>query len=146
MGFLIALASGALMSVQGVFNTSVTKTTGMWVANSWVQITAFLVCIGGWFFTGRESFSKLWQVESKYTLLGGVIGAFITWTVIKSVAALGPAKSSLLIVAAQIAVSYLIELFGLFGMEKSPFEWRKLIGILVAAAGIALVTFEHSKG
>ena len=27
-GFLIALLSGALMSVQGVFNTQVTKTTG----------------------------------------------------------------------------------------------------------------------
>lgn len=32
-GFLIALLSGALMSVQGVFNTQVTKTTGMWVSN-----------------------------------------------------------------------------------------------------------------
>ena len=28
-GFLIALLSGALMSVQGVFNTQVTKTTGI---------------------------------------------------------------------------------------------------------------------
>lgn len=27
-GFLIALLSGALMSVQGVFNTQVTKSTG----------------------------------------------------------------------------------------------------------------------
>ena len=29
-GFLIALLSGALMSVQGVFNAQVTKTTGIW--------------------------------------------------------------------------------------------------------------------
>lgn len=34
-GFLIALLSGALMSVQGVFNTQVTKTTGLWVSNIW---------------------------------------------------------------------------------------------------------------
>ena len=33
IGFLIALLSGALMSVQGVFNTQVTKTAGMWVSN-----------------------------------------------------------------------------------------------------------------
>ena len=32
IGFFIALLSGALMSVQGVFNTQVTKTTGMWVS------------------------------------------------------------------------------------------------------------------
>ena len=34
IGFLIALLSGALMSVQGVFNTQVTKTTGMWVSTA----------------------------------------------------------------------------------------------------------------
>ena len=43
-GFLIALLSGALMSVQGVFNTQVTKTTGMWVSNGWVQQSASLLC------------------------------------------------------------------------------------------------------
>ena len=43
-GFFAALISGALMSIQGVFNTDVTKATSIWVANCWVQITAFLVC------------------------------------------------------------------------------------------------------
>ncbi|MDY5576680.1 MAG: DMT family transporter [Lachnospiraceae bacterium] len=138
MGFFIALISGALMSVQGVFNTAVTKASSMWVANCWVQITAFLVCFAAWFFTGRESMAKLFTVDNKYTLLGGVIGAFITLTVIKSVNALGPAKSALLIVIAQLTVSYLIELFGLFGMEKAAFEWRKLIGLLIAVAGIII--------
>ena len=39
-GFLIAVLSGTLMSVQGVFNTQVTKTAGMWVSNGWVQFSA----------------------------------------------------------------------------------------------------------
>lgn len=33
IGFLIALVSGALMSIQGVFNTQVTKSTGIWTAS-----------------------------------------------------------------------------------------------------------------
>lgn len=41
IGFLIAVISGLLMSVQGVFNTQVTKTTGMWVANAFVQLRHF---------------------------------------------------------------------------------------------------------
>ena len=49
IGFFIALVSGALMSVQGVFNTQVTKTTGMWVSNGWVQLSAFAVCLVAWF-------------------------------------------------------------------------------------------------
>ena len=43
IGFLIALISGALMSIQGVFNTGVTKQSGVWVTNSFVQLTGFLV-------------------------------------------------------------------------------------------------------
>ena len=141
-GFFIALISGALMSIQGVFNTQVTKTTGVWVSNGWVQITAFAVCLAAWFFTGRDSVSAIAKVEPKYMLLGGAIGAVITWTVIKSVAALGPAKSALLIVIAQLAVSYLIQLFGMFGMDREPFSWRKLGGLLVAVIGIAVFQWE----
>ena len=141
-GFLIALLSGALMSVQGVFNTQVTKTTGVWVSNGWVQFSAFAVCLAAWFFTGRDSVAAIARGEPKYMLLGGVIGAGITWTVIKSVDALGPAKSALLIVIAQLAVSYLIELFGLFGMDKAPLDWRKLGGLVLAVIGIAIFQWE----
>jgi len=103
-----------------------------------VQLTAFAVCVAAWFITGRDSIASLAKVEPKYVLLGGVIGAGITWTVIKSIEMLGPAKSALLIVVAQLLVSYLIELFGMFGMDKEPFEWRKLIGMVVAAVGITI--------
>ena len=137
-GFLIAILSGALMSVQGVFNTQLTKTTGMWVSNGWVQFTALLLCVVAWFFNGRDSISTIMKAEPKYVLLGGVIGAFITWTVIKSVEQLGPAKSALLIVISQLIVSYLIELFGMFGMDKTPFEWRKFIGMGIALTGVAI--------
>ncbi len=138
IGFIVALVSGALMSVQGVFNTQVTKTTGMWVSNGWVQLTAFLVCVGAWLITGRDSIATIAKVEPKYVLLGGVIGAGITWTVIKSIEMLGPAKSALLIVVAQLTVSYLIQLFGLFGMDREPFAWRKLMGLLISMIGIAI--------
>ena len=138
IGFFIALLSGAFMSVQGVFNTQVTKTTGMWVSNGWVQLTAFAVCVAAWLFTGRDSVMTLAKVEPKYVLLGGVIGAGITWTVIKSIELLGPAKAALLIVVAQLTVSYIIELIGLFGVDKEPFEWRKLGGLLIALVGIAI--------
>lgn len=138
IGFIIALISGALMSVQGVFNTQVTKTTGMWVSNGWVQLTAFLVCAAAWLFTGRDSITMIAKVEPKYVLLGGVIGAGITWTVIKSMETLGPAKAALLIVFSQLIVAYVIELLGLFGVEKSPLEWRKVIGMLIALVGVTI--------
>lgn len=142
IGFFIALLSGSLMSIQGVFNTQVTKTTGVWVSNGWVQLSAFAVCFVVWLFTGRDSVTAIAKVEPRYMLLGGAVGAFITWTVIKSIDALGPARSALLIVIAQLAVSYLIELFGLFGMEREPFDWRKLGGLMLAVIGIVIFQWE----
>lgn len=141
-GILIALLSGALMSVQGVFNTEVTKQTSLWVSTGWVQLSAFLVCVAAWLFTGREPVGTLLEVTPRYTLLGGVIGAFITVTVIKSMGSLGPAKAAMLIVVAQLAVAYVIELFGMFGMEKQPFSLRKLLGMAVTVAGIIIFKWE----
>lgn len=141
-GFIIALISGALMSVQGVFNTEVTKQTSIWVAAGFVQLTAFLICVAMWLFTGRNEVSGLWQVQPWYMLAGGVMGALITYTVIKSVGTLGPAKSALIIVTAQIIVAYGIEVLGLFGVEKAGFEWKKAIGALVAIAGIMIFRWE----
>ena len=132
-GILTALLSGALMSVQGVFNTEVTRQTGVWV-----QLTAFVTCAAAWLLSGRQSVGSLLAVEPKYMLAGGILGAFITYTVIRSMESLGPARAALLIVVSQILVAYGIELFGLFGVERAAFAWRKALGAAVAIAGIII--------
>ena len=142
MGIIIALISGALMSVQGVFNTGVTEQTSIWVSNSWVQFSALIVCLAGWLLTGRGSFSGLLSVEPGYLLLGGAIGAFITFTVIKSMDALGPAKAVMLIVISQLIVAYVIELTGLFGVERQALEWRRVLGMALAIAGVILFKWD----
>ena len=138
IGIIIAIVLGALMSIQGVFNTEVTKQSRIWVATGFVELTAFLTCIVAWCMTGRDSVGALFQVENKYTLLGGVIGAFIMFRVIQSMGSLGPAKSVMIIVVSQLLVAYLIELFGIFGVERAAFEWKKVIGMGLAIAGIVL--------
>ena len=129
------------MSVQGVFNAEVTKQSSIWLSAAFVQITAFVVCVLAWFITGKEgTISSLFQVQPKYMLLGGAIGAFITYTVIQAMNQCGPARAVMFIVTAQLIVAYLIELMGLFGVDKQPFEWRKIIGLIVMIAGI--ITFK----
>ncbi len=138
-GILIAILSGALMSTQGVFNTGVTKQTGIWVCASFVQFTALLVCLAAWFTTGRQgSFAALFRIDHKYMLLGGVIGAMITYTVIRSVDVLGPARANMFIITSQLLVAYLFELLGLCGTERAPFELRKLLGLVFVLAGIII--------
>lgn len=142
-GIIVAALSGALMSIQGVFNAEVTKQSSIWLSASFVQITAFLVCVCAWLVTGRDgTVGSLFQVTPKYMLLGGAIGAFITYTVIFSMNAIGPARSAMFILAAQLLVAYLIELIGLFGIDRQSFEWRKCIGMVVILAGIVIFKFK----
>ena len=137
-GIVVALLSGALMSLQGIFNTEVTKQSSIWAAAGWVQLTAFVTCVCLYFLTGRGEVWGMFSIDKKYMLAGGIMGAFITWTVIKSMDGLGPARATLLIVVTQILVSYVAELFGLFGVDKTGFEWKKLLGAAIAIAGIVV--------
>ena len=41
-----------------------------------------------------------------------------------------------------LAVAYIIELFGLFGVEKAAFEWRKVMGMLIAILGIVIFKWQ----
>ena len=142
-GMLIAILSGALMSIQGVFNTGVTKQTNLWLSSTFVQLSALVVCFVGWMIAGREvGFGSLLKINNKYMLAGGVIGAFITFTVVLGMSSLGPARATMLIVTAQLITSYLIELFGLFNAEKVEFEWKKLFAVIIIIVGIVIFKWE----
>lgn len=140
VGILLALLAGLLMSVQGVFNTRVMDSSNMWATNSWVHLSAFAASISIWFFAGKENLLSVFSVSNKLYLFGGIIGAFITFTVIKSISSLGPAYATMLILIAQLVISCAIEFFGLFGTEKICFGWSKMIGVALMIAGI--VVFE----
>ena len=144
-GFLIAMISGALMSIQGVFNTSVTKSSSIWVAAGFVQLTAFATCVIMWFVDGKPHIMKLFSVEPKIALLGGVAGAFITYTVVKAMSSMGVAKAEITIVITQIAVAYAIELFGLFGSKKTDFSLMKLAGLALAIGGVLIFNLCGAK-
>ena len=82
------------------------------------------------------------RIDNKYMLLGGILGALITYTVIKSMSGLGPAQAVMIIVTAQLLAAYLIELFGLFGTQKVDFQWHKLIGFAISIGGILLFKWD----
>ena len=144
MGYLIAALSGILMSLQGILNTEVTKQTSVWVSAAWVQATALAVSVIAWRITEGSSFLAIKDVTPRYMLFGGVIGAFITITVIMSMGSVGPAQATMFIVVAQVIFSWLVELAGLFGVEKTSFSWSKAVGMVLAIAGMLIFKWEGS--
>lgn len=142
IGIIICLISGALMSIQGVFNTRVTEDAGLWLTSAIVQGSAFIVCLIALLLTKDGNLAGLKEVNKLY-LLGGVIGAGITYTVIKGISSLGPAYAIMLILIAQMLVAYIIECFGWFGTECLGFEWQKLIAVGVMIGGIILFQWKN---
>lgn len=137
-GFIFALIAGSFMAVQGVFNTRLTESSSLWVSNTVVHSTGLIVCIILWIFTGRQSFAPLINVDNKLYFLGGIMGAIIVFTVIKSIASLGPTVAVMTFLSAQLITAYLIELFGLFGTETVSFDIKKLIGVGLVIGGIVV--------
>lgn len=142
IGIIIAIISGAAMSIQGVFNTRVSDKIGLWETNTIVQGSAFILTLILMFTVGKGSFQEL-KSTNKIYLLGGIIGVIITYTVMKTIGNLGPTYGISIILVSQLATAAIIDCFGLCGTEKLSFSWNEFIGLFVMIAGIIIFKWKR---
>ncbi len=137
-GIIFSIISGVAMSVQGVFNTQLTKKIGVWETTVLTQGIALLTALIVLFFAGDGSFRNLKDANKLY-LLAGVLGTVITFTVIQSMSDLGPAIAVATILVAQLVAAALINHFGWFGSEVVHSSViRQIIGVAVMIVGIII--------
>ena len=144
-GLIIALLSGALMSVQGVFNTQVTKASGIWAAGCFVQLSALLVSLAAWAISERSPFSAGPSGTAQIHAAGRRHRSLHHLYRDQKHGHARARRAVMLIVVAQLLVAYLIELFGMFGVEKAAWDWRKAVGMALAIAGIVVFKWEPGK-
>ena len=137
IGFLFSILAGAAMSIQGVMNTRLQESAGLWEANAYVQGTAFLLSLAVMWLWGSGNLKMLTTVP-KWTLLGGVLGLVITVTVMLSIKGLQPVTAISVILIAQLVTAALIEAFGWMGQEQTPFSLKQFLGLGLMLAGVAL--------
>ena len=137
LGWIMSIIAGAVMSVQGVFNTRLSDKTGLFESNVIVQGTAFLAALLIWWLFGKGDIKAATEVNKLY-LTGGILGTVITVTVMLGMKNLSPAYAVSIILVSQLSTAGAIDLFGLFGTEKIVFGARKIIGIITMIAGMLL--------
>lgn len=142
IGIIIAIISGAAMSIQGVFNTRVSDKIGLWETNTIVQGSAFILTLILMFTVGKGSFQEL-KSTNKIYLLGGIIGVIITYTVMKTIGNLGPTYGISIILVSQLATAAIFDCFGLCGTEKLNFSWNEFIGLFIMIAGIIIFKWKR---
>ena len=137
MGIIFAIIAGAIMSIQGVFNTRLSEKIGLLESNMFVQGTAFAIALVVMLIFGKGNLGGIMSVNKLYWL-GGLLGMAITVTVMLSMQQLSPAVSVSAILISQLAVAAVIDYFGLFGTEQAPFGWNKFVGLGLLVGGILI--------
>ena len=138
LGIIAAIVAGAAMSFQGVMNTRLSDTIGMYESNVFVQGTAFVLGIAAMLVLGKGDLFQIMAVENKVYLLGGVLGLVITITVMMAIGNLSPTYSISTILISQLLVAAVIDAFGWLGSEKVPFTWNKYAGVALMIVGVVL--------
>ena len=138
LGIIAAIVAGAAMSFQGVMNTRLSDTIGMYESNVFVQGSAFVLGVVAMLLLGKGDILQIVAVENKLYLLGGVLGLVITITVMMAIGNLSPTYAISTILISQLLVAAIIDAFGWLGSEKVPFTWNKYAGVALMIAGVVL--------
>ncbi len=138
--FLIAaFLAGVAMAGQGSMNSAVSKVIGLSESTFIVHLSAtlvmFIILLLG---LGNGNWANYTKVPWYY-YAGGLIGVMITYGVVISIAKLGAAVATTSIIVGQVLAACLLDHFGLFGLEKVPMTWLKLLGVGFLALGAKLL-------
>lgn len=140
LGVIMCIISGAAMSVQGVFNTRLSESTGLLESNFIVQALALILSAISLFWAKGNMMEAL-SVNKLY-LTGGIFSIIITITVMLGIKNLSPTIAISIILVSQLAAAAMIDAFALFGSEKVVFGIRKMFGLLVMIAGIIIFSYK----
>ncbi len=136
---LVAFLAGVAMAGQGTMNSAVSKAIGLsestFVVHLIATLTMAVILILGF---GNGNWSNYTNVPWYY-YTGGLIGVGITYGVVISIAKLGAAAATTSIIVGQVLTACLLDHFGIFGLEKTPLTWLKLLGVGFLALGAKLL-------
>lgn len=136
MALVIAAAAGITMALQGSLNSALGRITGLWEATFVVHLTG-LIFVSLMLFVlgvGKGHLGALFSAPP-YVYLGGVLGVLIVYGVVKSIPKVGVAPATTAIVVGQVLTASLVDHFGLFGLNKVPFAWSRILGVALLAGG-----------
>jgi bacterial/archaeal transporter family-2 protein len=143
-GYLaFAFAAGAMLPIQFGINAQLAR----WIENpvraalvSFVVGALALLVVTVALYRNVPSASKL--VDAPWWVwMGGLFGAFYVLGSVVAAPKLGAATLVALILAGQAVSSLLVDHFGWVGFEQQPITLGRVAGVLLLAAGVALVRF-----
>ncbi|MDP1846608.1 MAG: DMT family transporter [Solirubrobacteraceae bacterium] len=139
-GVLLTAFTGGLVALQAPVNSVLGRAIGTWQAAfvSFAIGTIALACIAALATGGLGDVSGVRNVSWVY-LTGGLLGAAYVTTILVTVRTLGAGGVVAATIAGQLAVSVVVDHFGLIGVTRQPITVVRVVGVLLLGLGTYLV-------
>lgn len=137
---LLAFISGALLPVQAGLNARMGRAVDSPVFAALISFVVGTVALSLYIILTRQqiSFASVTKVPA-YVWTAGLMGAFYVTAIVILMPQLGPALSFALVVAGQMIIAVLLEHFQVLTAVPHPFNWWRLLGILLIVGGVIIV-------
>ncbi len=138
---LLALGAGGVMAFQPAVNAKLSSQCSHPLQASIISFgTGFmaLITVGLLLQVGLPNFAKL-QTLPSWAWIGGLLGTYMVTVSLLVAPGLGATRWIALVLTGQIALSLVLDHFGLVGYSQHALSWQRLVGILCLAAGVVIV-------
>jgi transporter family-2 protein len=138
---LVALLAGAMMPTQAGTNNKMAAVVGSPILAAFISFLVGTVALFAFAILSGENMSSVFSAKAAppTAWIGGILGAFFVAAAVTLVPRLGVAMTFSLIIAGQMAVTLVIDHFGLFGVPVKEISIVRLAGILLITAGVILI-------
>jgi bacterial/archaeal transporter family-2 protein len=136
----IGVGAGCLVGLQAPINSRLGKSVGTpeaatlsFLVGTLALVLILLIARGGIGGLGHIGRAPWWA------LVGGLLGAVYVSVALVAVRTLGASGLTAVVIGGQLAISVVIDRFGLLGVAKQAVGAQRIFGLVLLAVGVALV-------
>jgi transporter family-2 protein len=140
LAVLLGVGAGGLVGMQAPINSRLGKTVGTAQAAtfSFLVGTAALLLLASFWRGGLGNLGHVGRAPW-WALVGGLFGAVYVSVALVAVRTLGASGLTAVVITGQLAISVVIDRFGLLGVAKQHIGVTRIIGLVLLVAGFVLV-------
>ena len=140
LAVLLGVGAGCLVGMQAPVNSRLGKTVGTAQAAtfSFLVGTAALLLLASFWRGGLGTLGHVGRAPW-WALVGGLFGAVYVSVALVGVRTLGASGLTAVVITGQLAISVVIDRFGLLGVAKQHIGVTRIIGLVLLVAGFVLV-------
>jgi transporter family-2 protein len=135
----LAVAAGLAGAIQAAIMGELGERVGVFPALAFSGVVAVVLGFA-LLLVAKQSLRGIADVVRQpfWLWTGGALSVLIILAITVSSPRIGLVATIGIIIALNLTVAALIDRFGLFGIDRIPLDWTRLVGILLLGAGAAL--------